>query len=317
MRDELLGGSRSLSPVTSMKRRLVARLSTEYVLRRVNRIRSELFDGDLVLTLVYAAVIQANARDVDADEHLSRQWGQAEQPLPVALRKPVSGYAVALALGLPRETVRRKIKVLVERQLLEPTEAGFIGAQHDLEPEYGLSFMESDAAMSLAFFQTMQHIEGLSEQDLALCRQGPCMQRMISRAANGHTLAVLEDLRRLFDGELIAGLLFCAILNANARRAGGGGAEDLQSRWENARPITALALSDMVGIPRETTRRHIKKLEEMGFCTFGTRGVTISEDVLGKPSVVAAFDRICASTRALIQRMARSGVLADREAQTA
>lgn len=287
----------------------MARLSTDFVLRRVNRIRSELFDRDLVLTLVYAAVLQANGQDVDADESLSRAWGETERPLPITLRKPVSGYAVALALGLPRETVRRKIKALVEERFVEPTNGGFIWAFHEPEPDFILSLMNADAVMTRDFFQAMHRIEAISGEDLEFSRQGPCMHRMISRAANSYTLAVLEDLRRLFNGELIAGLLFCAILNASARRAGES-SDDLQARWETARPVTALALSNMVGIPRETTRRHIKKLESMGFCAFGARGVTIPEEVLARPSVIAAFDRIGMSTRAFIQRMARAGVLA-------
>ncbi len=131
---------------------------------------------------------------------------------------------------------------------------------------------------------------------------------MVSRAANTYCLAVLEELRRLFSGEMMAGLVFCAIANANARRP------DAEADGPNATerpgaPITALALAETVGLPRETARRHIKKLEQLGFCEGGRRGLVIPEPVLSRPAVQATFERTGASTGRFLRQLALAGVM--------
>jgi hypothetical protein len=47
------------------------------------------------------------------------------------------------------------------------------------------------------------------------------------------------------------------------------------------RPISILAISDLAGFPYETTRRHVMKLVETGFCSrLGSREFIVSEDIL-------------------------------------
>lgn len=47
------------------------------------------------------------------------------------------------------------------------------------------------------------------------------------------------------------------------------------------RPVSILAISDLTGFPYETTRRHVLKLVENGFCSrLGSREFIVSEDVL-------------------------------------
>lgn len=47
------------------------------------------------------------------------------------------------------------------------------------------------------------------------------------------------------------------------------------------RPISILAISDLAGFPYETTRRHVMKLVETGFCSrLSSREFIVSEDVL-------------------------------------
>lgn len=47
------------------------------------------------------------------------------------------------------------------------------------------------------------------------------------------------------------------------------------------RPVSILAVSDLTGFPYETTRRHVHKLVETGFCSrMGSREFIVSEDIL-------------------------------------
>jgi predicted ArsR family transcriptional regulator len=300
---------------------VLARISTEFVLRRVNRVRLSVFGGDLITTLVFAAVTQANVGHVDDDDLLAARWGTLRAPPPNELRRPISGYAVALALGLPRETIRRKINALTEAGLLQVVESGFISPAETLSSDEMTRVTQEDINEARAFFDAMVRAGAVMAQDEAGALTRPLLPRMISRASNTYCLAVLEELRRLFSGEVMAGLIFCAIANANGRRPTMGGAPSVgwapPSEERIARPITALALAETVGLPRETARRHIKKLEQLGFCEGGRRGLLIPESVLGRPAVQATFERAGAGARRFLQRLSRAGVLAEQDPASA
>lgn len=291
-----------------MNRRPLARLSTEFVLRRVNRVRVGVFGGDLILALVFAAVTQANVGHIDEDDALSLRWSGVDAPPPDNLRRPVSGYTVALTLGLPRETIRRKINTLVEMGLLRAVETGYMAPAEAHGDQVMVRETLRDSAAARAHFTAMDRAGAVTPQDAATAATRPHLPRMISRASNAYCLAVLEELRRLFDGEMMVGLIFCAIANANARRANAEADEPLGPE-RPAGPITALALAETVGLPRETARRHIKKLEQIGFCEGGRRGLVIPEPVLSRPAVQATFERTEVSTRRFLRQLALAGVM--------
>ena len=289
---------------------MLARISTEFVLRRVNRARTSVFGGDLIMTLVFAAVTQANVSHIDDDQVLASRWGTLAAPPPDDLRRPVSGYAVALALGLPRETIRRKINTLVEQGLLRAVDNGFISPADTHANDAMLRAAHEDRADAHAFFSAMIRTGAVPPETEADARSRALLPRMISRASNTYCLAVLEELRRLFTGEVMAGLIFCAIANANGRRA----PAEASRGWsavadDRPRPITALALAETVGLPRETARRHIKKLEQLGFCEGGRRGLLVPEHVLTRPAVQAAFERAGGSAQRFLTHLALAGVL--------
>lgn len=297
---------------------MLARISTEFVLRRVNRARTSVFDGDLVMTLVFATITQANIAHIDDDAALGALWGTLEAPPPDDLRRPVSGYAVALALGLPRETIRRKINALLELGMAQAVDAGFVVPTQTHADESMIRASLADVADSQTFFSAMMRAGILDPGVVAQARTGPVLPRMISRVSNTYCLAVLEELRRLFSGELMAGLIFCAIANANGRRGPGEPARDWdEPPTERPRPITALAVAETVGLPRETARRHIKKLEQLGFCDGGRRGLIIPESVLSRPGVQAAFERSINTATRFVGHLAQAGVLAAEPGRTA
>ena len=296
-----------------MKQGHLARLSTDFVLRRVNRVRASLFGGDLVMTLVFAAVTQANVAHIDDNDELSRRWSDLSAPPPDDLRRPVSGYAIALTLGLPRETIRRKINTLIEQGWLTSLESGFVASAETHANEALIQVTLDDARAARSLFVSILQAETVSEQDAAVAAERPHLPRMISRASNAYCLVVLEELRRLFNGEVMTGLIFCAIVNANYRSPRPAPSEPNSDQAETAdrqaEPITALALAESMGLPRETARRHIKKLEQSGYCDSGPRGLVIPQSVLTRPAVQATFDRTASGVRTLVQRLAMAGVL--------
>jgi DNA-binding transcriptional ArsR family regulator len=73
---------------------------------------------DLDAFWIYSCVANNTMRNIVLDAGLSGRYGDALH-VPDELRPTVSRRAIADKTGLPRETVRRRVKVLVERGLLE------------------------------------------------------------------------------------------------------------------------------------------------------------------------------------------------------
>jgi hypothetical protein len=84
------------------------------LVQRIDRMRREVYAGDLDLASISEAIalsaIEARMRDPqfrDAYRSVARQAG-------IAAQRGVNALSVAAATGIPRETVRRKIKKLIE-----------------------------------------------------------------------------------------------------------------------------------------------------------------------------------------------------------
>jgi hypothetical protein len=96
------------------------------------------------------------------------------------------------------------------------------------------------------------------------------------------------------DGDLMAGLIFAAIIQANVR--GISGDPELSKKYgpmgeippdRLRRPISVNALSEQLGVPYETTRRHVNRLLAKGWCVkVGARGVIVPGAVIGAPTMI-------------------------------
>jgi hypothetical protein len=93
---------------------LRALIATESLLR-ILRLAIEHHEGDLESFVVYLAVIAAGSGRMLRDPDMQALYGDS-QPFPDEERAGVSRRAIADSLGLPRETVRRKIARLIERE---------------------------------------------------------------------------------------------------------------------------------------------------------------------------------------------------------
>ena len=81
-------------------------------LLRLCRLASDVFGNDLDRFVVYLAVISASTSHFQRDPELRARYS-AEEALPDDLRLGISRRAIADSVGLPRETVRRKIAGLI------------------------------------------------------------------------------------------------------------------------------------------------------------------------------------------------------------
>lgn len=94
----------------------------------------ERFDGDLLLALVLGEIAIRNMQGIfqvrpeEPYTVLDREAERAfvEQRFSVERMRPANTISIAMATGIPRETVRRKIDKLVERGWVDRHESGHL-----------------------------------------------------------------------------------------------------------------------------------------------------------------------------------------------
>lgn len=105
-------------PPTADVRRQVQRLSTAMFLDSLERL-TERVGLDLVHTLLYVTIVQANVRHLSGAPATSPPFAALGEVPPDSERKPVSVYAVAREMRLPYETARRQVNKMIELGLVE------------------------------------------------------------------------------------------------------------------------------------------------------------------------------------------------------
>jgi predicted transcriptional regulator len=140
----------------------------------------------------------------------------------------------------------------------------------------------------------------------------PLPHRAISRITAGYCLRSLDELRGLFGGDLLTGLIFSAIIDANVAYL------DKQSEMihtdlddqvpdELRHPTSALAVASRLNLPRETVRRHVRQLESVGACAAVKGGLIVPQATLTWPQIVEATVRNAANLRRLLGELHAAG----------
>jgi len=118
--------------------------------------------------------------------------------------------------------------------------------------------------------------------------------RAAIRLASNYLLRNVEVMSEAADGDLMAGLIFSAILQANVQPINNDlklgktyGQMNAIPPDELRTPVSVNALAESLKIPYETTRRHVNKLIKLGFCLkIGTRGVIVPAAVVASPTLM-------------------------------
>jgi predicted transcriptional regulator len=298
-----------------MKARLVSRLTVDYLLGLLDQLRAA-FDGDIVKGVVFLAVTQCNVGHIDRDPALADQWADLETPPPDSLRRPVSAGVVAQCLGLPKETARRKVRQLVAERYFALAPGGVIVPQRVFLRPGNVGALRRNAAQLRQLYAALSQGGVSMARDYALA-PGEVRLRQLGRFSTDFVLRAVDSMRGLFAGELLSGLIFMAIGAANVRHITQGPAgpyADLDDPPPDSerRPISALALSRELGIPAETVRRHVRRLEQEGYCVARRDGVVVPNAVLMREDFRVAIAKCAAELRWLLAQMTQVGVLQPR-----
>jgi hypothetical protein len=106
-------------------RRQVLRLSIEAFLGAVAALVDQV-KLDLVHTLLYVTIVQANVRHLSDEISPARPYSAMGDVPPDAERRPVSVYALAREMGLPYETARRHVGDMIDAGLVVRTPGGVV-----------------------------------------------------------------------------------------------------------------------------------------------------------------------------------------------
>ncbi|HEY3950267.1 hypothetical protein [Phenylobacterium sp.] len=139
--------------------------------------------------------------------------------------------------------------------------------------------------------------------------------RLASRLAADYLLRSLKMIGELAEGELLTGLVNLALVQANVshldRVASGFDGVDTPPPDEVRRPVSILALSASLGLPYETTRRHVAKMVATGQCVKVKGGVVVPTAVIDDGRRTEMLEVNLMNLRRLFRNLRAAGVNLD------
>ena len=106
---------------TELRARAATRISSDYVLRALQLVRTYAA-GDLIDGVIRAAIIQANVGHLISPD---TPGGGGVEP-PDELLRPVSVMSLSATLGVPYETMRRRVTKMSASGICKRVRGGFI-----------------------------------------------------------------------------------------------------------------------------------------------------------------------------------------------
>ena len=119
LKSELSGGQAGAGE------RLATRILVDSLLRQLVIVGGAQ-KSDVMLTVVYLAILSANLQHIGTDTDTARRYGGVDQTPPDAELRPISAHSLALSLGIPYETARRYIGKLIAAGRVARVKGGVI-----------------------------------------------------------------------------------------------------------------------------------------------------------------------------------------------
>lgn len=152
-------------------------------------------------------------------------------------------------------------------------------------------------------------------ETVAALDAAPLPTHQMARLSLHYFLDSARNLTDAFGGDLMMGLIFLAIIDANvahitldpesARLYGG---PDLAPPDSERRPVTVYQIAKNLGLTYETTRRYVKRLAEAGHCRRDAEGCVVTLAMMQTPAIRRCADRNRQAFRDLINRAALAGL---------
>lgn len=294
-------------------RRQMARLASRHFLNTSSLI-ARAVDADLVTALTFLTISRANVRELTDDGLGAQDFAALEAVPPDVLRRGVSVYAVARDLGIPYETVRRHVRKLREKDVVEAGADGLTIPGRVYASPNQIEAVAQNWELVRAFVADAVRF--------GLVAPGPGsppnadVRRQAVRLSIVYFLDSLTVIGRALEQDALSAMVFLAIGRGNVghfvhdpeTQAAYGGVAAIPPD-DVRRPVSAYAVSRELNLPYETTRRYGLKLVEKGWIERTSNGgLLIPASVVARPSMIQGVVDLAETTEAFLAEMLALGV---------
>lgn len=293
--------------------RLLSRLSIDFLLDLIAAGR----DGRHVLdALILTAIVQANVAEISRHADLQVAFAEAEAPPPDHMRRPISVNALAASLGQPFETIRRRVRRLLDDGLCVAADGGVIVPTAVLtHPRYLTNGFVAYERVRAFYYQLvdLELLGPLPAPSVSL-PAGSFPVRALARLTSDYVLRIVETLPALAD-DLLSALIILEVFRANVAEfpmhpTGGDGLKATDMAPEAIRiPVSAQAVAARLGAPAETVRRRVQRLLKEGRLEQQRGGLLAPVKVLAAPEIRAVMTSHTATLERYLSSLSRLGVL--------
>jgi hypothetical protein len=310
------------APISTL--RLALRLANGFALSLLQIHRG---GRDFTDALIVAALLQSNAAAVSGNPELQRRYACFADPVPNNLRRPISVNAIACSLGLPFETVRRRVKRLVADGCCEATAQGVRLADRLLASEAHRRALDQAYETVQGLYLRLQRanclpLMGLPPYAEPFALGGEPPVRIVWRASAEYLLRLMEMMIPHLSS-LTQGFIVLEVVRANTHglsdsmRGEDSVAPEAFVPDSYRRPVRASEVAARLGLPHETVRRNILSAIEDGRIQRVQDGFIVPAAVLARPNVLAAWGSNFRDLSRMFGELAETGVLARWEAERA
>lgn len=135
--------------------RTISRLTSEYLIGLVAEMIRET-GLDPIDMLVLNAIGAANVAHLRDRHDLTAEYQAPDTPLPIEMKRPIPSLAIAESLGLPRETVRRRVAGLVKSGQVRRLKGGLIATPELQNPERTVALAFANAQLFRRMIRQMR-----------------------------------------------------------------------------------------------------------------------------------------------------------------
>ncbi len=280
--------------------RQAIRLTIAYFLGCANRL-TRVLGHDLDTSVVYAAMAWENVR-----EFTLPALGETEFQAVTRLqsRTPVNVLRLSQLIGMPYETTRRHVGRLTASGLAVRQGMGLVAPS--LAAPQASRIAADTWAATLGLLSDLGELGFRNPRPKAISTFQ--VERRVARLSIRYFLDGLTTIRTALDVDMLSALMFLAINRHNFQSELVGGEPIDILPDERRQPISAYLLARQLGLPYETTRRHVGKLAKAGLCVRNDSGVIIPAAVVMRPELAEASREAWRVTREFLESLAEVGV---------
>ncbi|MEW5683344.1 MAG: DeoR family transcriptional regulator [Pseudomonadota bacterium] len=274
--------------------RVAARLANGFVLDIVKLIG---FGRDVIDGLLITAISQANVAQITRSPELQLTYATLDNPPPDDLRRPVSISAVANSLHIPFETARRRIGALADLGIILTTPKGVIMPTAPLNSPLYRMGAEGHYSIVRRLYFRMRALGVLDDlpgpvHPVAFEPENPPI-RLVLRLSSDYLLRLAEPMNANM-GDVLTGMVLSDLIQANTEQLGDDQGGSAGGDWDAAgfvddalrRPARTAEMAQRLGVPAETVRRHLQRLEKSGLCERIENGYVVTARILARPAFV-------------------------------